>query len=247
MKIGADGGGCFPTGQHYPGIAHLMRVAAAGLAEEFAGEQSVADLPIAAIDTETTGRSPTEDRVVEVACVLWRGGEVVARHSWLVNPGRPIPGDASRIHGITDSDVSDQPRFEDIANPLLEALAGYVPLAYNAPFDRDFLLAEFARLAVAPAVQPPASRRGVEWLDPLVWARHIQRNERSRALGEVCKRLGIDLENAHRATDDAEAALRVMLSFASDARVPDRYAAFIQEQRRLSRQFAEERLRWRRN
>ena len=86
-----------------------------------------------------------------------------------------------------------------------------------------------------------AVRRDVEWLDPLVWAREIQQGERSRALGEVAARLGIALENAHRASDDAEAALKVLLALGRDMRVPRTYAALVQEQRRLALAQADER------
>jgi len=55
---------------------------------------------------------------------------------------------------------------------------------------------------------PPCAKE-IEWLDPLVWARELQRDEKSRALGEVAARLGVALENAHRASDDRRAALRV--------------------------------------
>ena len=57
-------------------------------------------------------------------------------------------------------------------------------------------------------------RKDIEWFDPLVWARELQQGEKSRALGEVAARLGIALENAHRASDDAEAGLRVLLAMA---------------------------------
>ncbi len=63
-------------------------------------------------------------------------------------------------------------------------------------------------------------------------------------LGEVSARLGIALETAHRATDDAEAALRVLYTFARDVRVPKSYAGLAQEQRRLLRLQDEERNRW---
>ena len=53
-------------------------------------------------------------------------------------------------------------------------------------------------------------------------------------LSDVAARLGIVNENAHRATDDAEAAMRVLYAFGKDARVPRQYAPFIQEQRRLA-------------
>jgi DNA polymerase-3 subunit epsilon len=236
--------GCFPTGRHYPGIAHLMRVAALGLADGFAGDLRVADLPIVAIDTETTGRDPASDRVVEVACVRWERGEITLRKSWLINPERPIPKEAFDVHGISDEAVKDAPVFAAIVPELLEATAGAIPLAYNAEFDRKQLTSELSRLA-APNVPPPAFQKNVEWIDPLVWARELQKLEKSRALGEVAARLGIELTNAHRATDDAEAALNIFIKFQEDTRLPKNYGAFLNEQRRLARAFEQERVRWR--
>jgi DNA polymerase-3 subunit epsilon len=245
MRGGAEGIGCFPTGRHYPGIAHLLRVAVAGLAEEFGGETKLDDLPLVAIDTETTGRDPEVDRAVEIACVIQRG-ESVERRSWLINPGRPIPQESSDVHGIDDDAVRESPPFAAIAAELIATLVGVVPLAYNAEYDRKVLTAELARAGIAPANLPPALRRNVEWIDPLIWAREIQRAEKSRALSEVAQRLGIPLEHAHRATDDAEATLRVFAAFRADPRVPKTYGALILEQRRLSRLFDEERKVWRR-
>jgi DNA polymerase III subunit epsilon len=236
--------GCFPTGRHYPGIAHLLRVAAMGLAEGFAGDHSVADLPVVAIDTETTGRDPLSDRIVEVACVRWERGEITLRKSWLVNPERAIPKEAFDVHGISDENVKDAPIFAAILPELLEALAGAIPLAYNAEFDRKQLLSELSRVA-APEAPPPALQKNADWLDPLVWARELQKLEKSRALGEVAARLGIELTQAHRATADAEAALNVFIKFQEDTRLPKTYGAFLQEQRRLARAFESERIRWR--
>lgn len=247
MKGGADGGGCFPTGRHYPGIAHLLKIVAAGLAEGFDAHSLVAELPLASIDTETTGRHADADRIVEIGCILWKDGKVLERLNWLIDPGIPIPADAQAVHGISDEDVKGKPSFAKILPELARALHGYVPLAYNAEFDRDFILAEMSRAKANLDKPPPALQQSVEWIDPLTWARELQKNERSRALGDVCERLGIKIENAHRATDDAEAALRVMLAFLGEVRVPNTYAALIQEQRRLGRRFAEERLRWRRS
>jgi DNA polymerase-3 subunit epsilon len=237
--------GCFPTGQHYPGISHLLRVAAAGLADEFTASHALEDLPIVSLDTETTGRDAVADRIVEVAAVVWQKGEVKSRTSWLIHPDRPIPPEVTAVHGITDEAVKDCPRFAEVAKEILEVFAGRVPLAYNAEFDRKFLTEEFNRASIDLGRAPPALRRGVEWLDPLVWAREIQKYEKSKALGEVCQRLGIPLTNAHRATDDAEAAMHVLVTFLPDVRVPKTYGAFVQEQRRLARLQEEERARWR--
>jgi DNA polymerase-3 subunit epsilon len=247
MRAGSlDACGCFPTGRHYAGIAHLLRAAVRGLVEGFAGEAPWRELPIALIDVETTGRDASVDRVVEVGIALARGGQIVERKNWLINPGRPIPKEASDVHKIMDADVAEAPPFSAVAAEIAATLAECVPAAYNAAFDRAFLTNEIARTGVVMEKAPPALRRDVEWLDPLVWAREIQQEERSRALGEVAARLGIVLENAHRASDDAEAALRVLLILGTDTRMPQSYAALVQEQRRFALDQADERrLRWR--
>lgn len=238
---GGEACGCFPTGRHYPGIAHLLVLRVAGVIEELAGEEPWAAHPIAMLDTETTGRDAATDAIVEIGIIVARGGEIVARQSWLVNPGVPIPKSASDIHGILDEHVREAPRFVDIAEQVLALLAGAIPAAYNAAFDRGFLRSEMRRAGIALGPRAaPALRDGVEWIDPLVWARHLQRSEKSRALGDVAARLGIPMATAHRASDDAEAALRVLWALAKDDRVPQSYNALLQEQRRLSRQQEEE-------
>ncbi len=232
----SDTGGCFPTGRHYPGIAHLLSLNVAGLVPGFGVETKLLDLPLVCLDTETTGRDPAEDRVIEVGLVYWREGAITERRSWLIAPGRPIPQAAFDVHGISDEDVKDAPSFAEVAPELLRALEGYVPVAYNAEFDRNMLHAELDRCGLPMDQRAPAGRPETVWLDPLVWARHLQSRERSRALGEVAARLGITLERAHRATDDAEAALLVLTHFCrQEASVPEGYGAFVREQQRLAR------------
>ncbi|MDC0749159.1 3'-5' exonuclease [Polyangium mundeleinium] len=245
MKV-ADPCGCFPTGRHYPGIAHLLKVRAVGVASELDASAPWIDHPIAFLDVETTGRNAAQDRLVEVAVVIGLRGDVVARHSWLVNPGRPIPAESTAVHGIRDEDVAGKPAFAEVASEILATLAAAIPAAYNAVFDRGFMLAELERASIRPENPPPAMRREVDWIDPLTFARELYKHEGSRALGDMAALLGIELVNAHRATDDAEAALRVLYALAKDSRVPRAYGSFIQEQRRLLRMQDEARARWRR-
>jgi DNA polymerase-3 subunit epsilon len=238
--------GCFPTGRHYPGIAHLLRAVARGLLDDTAADARWSELSIALVDVETTGKDASVDRVVEVGIAIARGGTLVESKNWLINPGVAIPKEASDVHKITDEIVRDAPRFEEIALEIAAMLGGCVPAAYNASFDRAFLANEMARAGVAQERLPPPLSKNVEWLDPLVWARELQQDEKSRTLGEVAMRLGITLEKAHRASDDAEAALRVMLALGQDPRIPRSYAALVQEQRRLAMAQADERrFRWR--
>jgi DNA polymerase-3 subunit epsilon len=217
--------GCFPTGLPYPGIAEfLLRAPPAqlGLAEDLDVDARWHTLPLAVIDTETTGKdSARGDRIVEIAVVHFANGEVTGRHGYLVNPGVAIPAEASAVHGITDERVKSEPRFEAIAQRVLEHLRGRIPVAYNAGFDRGFVHAEMRRAGVSPAKSaavPPALRPGLDWIDPLVWARALQTNAKGFKLGEVAARAGIDLTNAHRATDDAEAAGRVLYTLLQSER-----------------------------
>lgn len=229
------GCGCFPTGRHYPGIAHLLRVRARGIVTELDADAPWDELPIAVLDTETTGKDPHTDRIVEIGIVIGLRGEVIKRLNWLVNPGIPIPDGAREVHGISDDDVKDAPSFSAIAGEVAEALKGVIPAAYNATFDKSFVAAELGRSGLVHDAFPTCLRSDVEWVDPLVWARELQKYEKGKKLTEVAARLGIALENAHRASDDAEAALKVLYAFATDARVPRTYGALIQEQRRLGR------------
>jgi DNA polymerase-3 subunit epsilon len=259
----SDGCGCFPTGRHYPGIAHLLKVEIRGLAAGFAPDVAWDEIDVALLDVETTGRDASVDRVVEIGIAVGRHGAVVARYDWLVDPGIPIPDEAAGVHGITDAMVAGKPRFEAIASEVAQALRGCVPAAYNAQFDRAFLHGEFSRarpelrgeaagdgpkgaiIHVADPAGVPALARETEWIDPLVWARELQADEKSRALGDVAARLGVGLEKAHRAQDDAEAALRVLYALGKDPRVPRAYGALVQEQRRLAHAQADARRAWR--
>jgi DNA polymerase-3 subunit epsilon len=243
-RVLSDGCGCFPTGRHYAGIAHLLRVEIRGLAQGFAADVPWTEIDVALLDVETTGRDASVDRVVELGIAVGRHGEIVARYNWLVNPGMPIPEQASAVHHITDDMVAGKPRFEAIAPEVANALRGCVPAAYNAQFDRAFLMGEFSRAKVDGS-GVPALTRETEWLDPLVWARDIQSDEKSRALGDVAARLGVALEKAHRAQDDAEAALRVLYALGKDSRMPRAYGALVQEQRRLAHAQADARRMWR--
>ncbi len=238
--------GCFPTGRHYPGIAELLAAASGdveGLWHEFAAQSPWVDIPLAVIDFETTGFDETVDRVVEVGVACFRGGQLEGTKSWLVQPGMAIPESAVAVHGITDAMVADAPRFEAIAHELAQALQGYLPVAYNAAFDRKFLLAEMARAGLTRKL-PPAADKDVAWVDPLVWVRELQADEKSKKLGDVCERLGIPLSDAHRAWADAEATGRVLLALA--AQMPRTYAELIRIQGQYAARQEAELSDWRR-
>ncbi len=240
MRGRTDVCGCFPTGRHYPGIADLIAEAiqnVEGLCHEFEPGSAWEDIPVVVIDFETTGRDAETDRVIEVGLVTFEKGKVSHRESLLCNPGVPVPEESRAVHGITDEELAGAPEFAAIMPRVLELLQGKLPVAYNASFDRSFLMAELNRAApkgMTPGDLPPAAREEVVWVDPLVWAREILKELQSRKLGDVAKHLGIPLERAHRAAGDAEATGRALLALAPQmprvygelVRLQKRYAAF---------------------
>lgn len=170
-------------------------------------------LPIVAFDTETTGLEPFGgDRIIEFAAVVFRlgpDGRVVheEEHTWLLNPGIPIPKKVQRITGITDDDVARQPSFEVIAEQVRELLAGSVTVAHNYPFDLAFLTQELRNV-------------GLDWPEPLAEVdtvdlsiRHYS-GEKGHKLEDLCQRLGVGLDGAHRAANDAAACGRCFVELA---------------------------------
>lgn len=228
--------GCFPTGRHYPGIAdRIARTIAkvVGLSRRFEPAASWVEQRLCVIDFETTGLTPETDRVIEIGIACFEGGELRQLKNWLVNPGIPVPEQARAVHNIGDEELQGAPSIAEVL-PELEALIDdHLPIAYHALFDRAFLHAELTRAGYGarmgdPDAVPPAFDREVVWVDPLVWVRELHKEERGHRLGEVCARLGIRLDNAHRAASDAEATGRVLLALAPH--MPSSYSELIRLQ-----------------
>jgi len=154
----------------------------------------LAEVPFIFLDTETTGLSPQfGDRIVEIALARFRGDAMEDYYTTLLQPERPISPGAARVHGISDRDVADAPRFREVAEQVHTAMEGAVIVAHNAPFDLGFVANEF-RLA---RHNPPANLA----LDTLTLLRRYFRF-RSNALGRVAEALGIERETSHRALAD---------------------------------------------
>jgi DNA polymerase III epsilon subunit family exonuclease len=101
--------------------------------------------PFTVFDIETTGMSPVNDRIVELAAVRIAKDGTLTHFSTLINPGRPIPARATAVHNINDEMVKDAPFFEDIAEDFHRFIAGSTLVAHNAIFDLAFIQESFFR------------------------------------------------------------------------------------------------------
>jgi len=162
------------------------------------------------LDTETTGLSPESgDRIVELACVEMDNRRLTGRHlHCYFNPQRPVPEEATRVHGLTDAFLADKPLFATAVEDLLAFVDGAEVIIHNAPFDLGFLDEELRRLG------RPVFRRAVGRItDSLVMAREMFPGK-ANSLDALCRRLEVDNSGRsfHGALLDAELLAEVYIN-----------------------------------
>ncbi|MFJ7058112.1 3'-5' exonuclease [Streptomyces griseobrunneus] len=173
--------------------------------------------PLVGFDLETTGTDVETDRIVTAALVrLEPDGTVTEQRTWLLDPGVAIPEQASAIHGIgTDHARKHGARaasaVEEIAHAVAEVLRSGVPLVVmNARYDLSLLDRECGRYGL-DSVDKRIGGVPSPVIDPLVIDKHVDKYRKGkRALQALCEHYGVTLSDAHDATADAVAAVRVV-------------------------------------
>lgn len=171
--------------------------------------------PLFCFDLESTGVNVDEDRIVSIAWVRVEPSDgllkdfVASQGATLINPMRPIPKDASDVHGITDVDVAQAPTFAQLARKLAQDVTGCDLIAFNGRrFDVRLLAKEFERAdrivytAVAKAI------REARIIDPCVIFHKKEARDLTAAYKFYCDR---ELGNeAHAADADMAACVEVL-------------------------------------
>ncbi len=150
------------------------------------------------LDLETTGATPTKDRITEIALVRFDDGIETARWETLVNPEQPIPPFIQNLTGITDETVANAPVFAEVADKLATFLEGTVLAAHNVRFDYGFIKAEFKRLGMTIKQKVLCTVK----LSRLLYPEHY-----SHGLDAIMKRHQITTIARHRAMGDVETVL----------------------------------------
>lgn len=159
------------------------------------------------LDTETTGFDPkTGDRLIEIGCIEIEDLLPTGRSFYaLVDPCRLIPAGAFKVHGISDDRVRGMPKFHEVAEELLDFIAGNPVVAHNAQFDRSFVNHE---LGLANRDILPEDR----WIDTLGLAQKRFPGMHN-SLDALCRRFKISLteRSLHGALIDARLLAMVYL------------------------------------
>lgn len=162
-----------------------------------------------AFDTETTGFSPSKERLVELGAVKFKGDKIIEEKTWLINPGRPIPWHATQVHHISNEMVADKPSFKEIADEFVDFSSGAVLLAHNSAFDVNFLREEYKRNGKKGPINPV--------IDTLALSRKRFPDCERHNLETLVHYLNLDSGNYHRATDDARYLVGIMGAVNSQA------------------------------
>ena len=148
-------------------------------------------------DVETTGLSAVYDRIIELAGVKVKNGEIIDRFESFANPHHPLSQTTIQLTGITDEMVQDAPEIEDVLKDFYEWSKDCIFVAHNASFDIGFLNAGYKQIQYEKVSNPV--------IDTLELARFILPELKNHRLNTLCKHFDIELTQHHRAIYDAEA------------------------------------------
>ena len=155
-------------------------------------------------DIETTGFSPEVNKIIEIGAVKVVEGKIVDRFSSFVNPEVPIPYRIEELTHINDSMVVGAPKIETVLPEFLAFCEGSVMVAHNADFDVSFIMKKAEQLGMQ--FQPT-------YVDTVAMARYLLPNLNRFKLDTVAKAIGVNLDNHHRAVDDAACTAEIFVKF----------------------------------
>ena len=168
-------------------------------------DKKIDDEEFVVFDIETTGLNSHTNEIIEIGAVKIKAGRIVDRYSQLINPGRPIPYHITEITSITDEQVANEPKIDEVIGKFVDFVGDAVLVAHNAPFDMGFIkrdIKKYLNIDYQCSV-----------IDTLQMARDLFPDLKKYGLGDLNKTLGLALEKHHRAVDDSQATANMFIIF----------------------------------
>ncbi|WDF83739.1 PolC-type DNA polymerase III [Lacticaseibacillus pabuli] len=169
----------------------------------------LADQTYVVFDVETTGLSAVYDKVIELAAVKMKDGQVLEHFEEMINPGFALSDFTIGLTHITNEMVQQGGTEEEVMTKFAKFTEGTIMVGHNVTFDVGFLNAAYKRLKM-PAISQPV-------VDTLELSRALHPESKNHKLDTLTKRYNIQLENHHRANADAEATGYLMYALFKEA------------------------------
>lgn len=158
--------------------------------------------PLVLFDLETTGINVVTDRIVEISVIRVEPNNKETEKTFRVNPGIPIPAEATAIHGISDEDVKDSPSFSQLASTIIKMFEGADIAGFNSnKFDIPLIAEEFLRANV------DFDLKNHNLVDVQVIFHKMEQRNLTAAYKFYC---GKDLTDAHSSKADIRATYEVL-------------------------------------
>ena len=149
---------------------------------------------LAIVDVETSGMSPYRDRIIEIGIIRVEDNRVVSNFNQLIDPERVVPQWITNITGIRHSDVQGKPLFSEKFPEVDALLQDAVFVAHNVNFDYNFFRNEYQRMGRDFEMEKVCTIKLSKFFNP---------NYDGHGLDKIIARYGMEVENRHRAYDDA--------------------------------------------
>jgi len=154
------------------------------------------------LDIETTGLNASTDKIIEIGAVRIKDGVYCDEFSSFINPHMPIPASIVKLTGISDDMVENAPDEIDVLKQFKSFAGGAVLVAHNAQFDLGF-------------IRQHAQKYDIKFdnpvIDTLALSRQLFKGLKHYKLDTLAHHLNINMDNHHRAVDDAHTAAEIML------------------------------------
>ncbi|HYK74545.1 MAG TPA: PolC-type DNA polymerase III, partial [Pseudoneobacillus sp.] len=160
-------------------------------------------------DVETTGLSAVYDKIIELAAVKIREGEIIDRFEAFANPHHKLSATTIDLTGITDDMVENAPEIEEVLQRFHDWTGDSIFVAHNASFDMGFLNVGYKRMGLEKVKNPV--------IDTLELARFLYPEFKNHRLNTLAKKFDVDLTQHHRAIYDAEATGYLLTKMLKDA------------------------------
>lgn len=153
-------------------------------------------------DIETTGLSSRNDEIIEIGAVKVKNRKITDSYHTLIKPKRTIPLEITRLTGISNEMVQNQPQLDEVFDDFMTFIGDLPLVAHNVAFDVSFIkeaCRQLGKVLTNDAV------------DTIKLSKILLPNLKRYKLNVVAKNLKVPMKNHHRADDDAKTAALILI------------------------------------